>query len=230
MKTVKRRTFLSQFSCLVGAAFVPLSIEGQTYAESTSERRKNQKVCWLDVTAPFVIENSQIGLHSEIVLTSDTFNGIKGHEDGTQLTDYEVYLYDSSGKAVAREGVAKRLTVPAMHTTVFSVREILGEGKDFFGGMKIIYALEMTLRCTPATCLVRLFFDYRRIARLIWFTPIRTPCSGSDRIVFTTRCHFHRSGNTHVFLVFLIRIENTVRDRSRCMTRMDGFYGKLAMH
>ena len=137
MKTVKRRTFLSQFSCLVGAAFVPLSIEGQTYAESTSERRKNEKVCWLDVTAPFVIENSQIGLHSEIVLTSDTFNGIKGHEDGTQLTDYEVYLYDSSGKAVAREGVAKRLTVPAMHTTVFSVREILGAGKDFFGGMKI---------------------------------------------------------------------------------------------
>ena len=136
MKMVKRRTFLSHLSCIVGATFVPLPLQEQAYSEGGADRGKNEKVCWLDVAAPFVIEDSRVGLHSEIVLTSDTFNGTKGHEGGTQLTDYEIYLYDSSGKAIGKDGVAKRLTVPAMHTTVFKVRDILGE-KDFVGGMKI---------------------------------------------------------------------------------------------
>jgi|CXWL01.1.fsa_nt_gi hypothetical protein len=140
MKTVERRKFLSQFSCTVGAALIPFSVSTvSTVAQSQDykERKTKEAACWLDVTSPFIVEDSEIGIHSEIVLTSDTFCGSRGHEDGVDSTEYEIYLYDSNGKAIGPDGVAKRLTVPAMQTTVFSLREILGKNRNFFGGMKI---------------------------------------------------------------------------------------------
>jgi glutamate-ammonia-ligase adenylyltransferase len=70
-------------------------------------------------------------------LTSDTFVGAKGYEDGADSSEYEIYLYDAAGKVIGADGVSKRLTVPAMHTTVLSVREILGETASFWGGMRI---------------------------------------------------------------------------------------------
>lgn len=131
--TVNRRKFLAQFSGVLGAAFVPESVAGIPPALAWAD----DEVCWLDVVAPFVVEDPAIGMHSEIVLTSDTFNGIKGYDSGSQTTDYEIYLYDSTGKALGNNGVAKCLSVPAMHTTVFSVRDLLGDRKDFVGGMKL---------------------------------------------------------------------------------------------
>lgn len=142
MRTFKRREFLSQFPCaLVGVALVPLigspeRIVAQSQDEY-KERKQNKAVCWLDVCAPFIIEDSEIGVRSEIVLTSDTFDGVKGYEDGADTTEYEIYLYDTEGRAVGADGIAKHLTVPAMQTTVVSLREILGENRNFLGGMKI---------------------------------------------------------------------------------------------
>src|SRR5207249_4463604 len=46
-------------------------------------------------------------------------------------------LFDVEGKAIGEDGVAKRLTVPAMQTTVLNVRDILGGNTDFLGGMKV---------------------------------------------------------------------------------------------
>jgi hypothetical protein len=94
-------------------------------------------VCWLDVCAPFVVEDPTAGIHSEIYLTSDTFIGRNGHQEAGFTTDYEIYLYDAEGKPVGPDGVAKRLTVPAMHTTTLSVSDLLGETQQFWGGMKI---------------------------------------------------------------------------------------------
>ena len=138
MGTVKRREFLAQFSFSVGAAMLPFagsrSATGAGFEPSNSA---NQGVCWLDVSAPFIVEDPILGIHSEIILTSDTFSGVSGHEDGADATEYEIYLYDAAGKAVGTDGVAKRLTAPAMHTTVLPLREIIGEGKSFIGGSRI---------------------------------------------------------------------------------------------
>jgi hypothetical protein len=133
-RTLKRRSFLSLFpGVLAGAAFIPVL----NSVTKTFGQKSNTPACWLDVAAPFIVEDPEIGLHSEIVLTSDTFVGAKGYEDGADTTEYEIYLYDADGKPVGADGVAKRLSVPAMQMTVLSLREILGDGRKFWGGMRI---------------------------------------------------------------------------------------------
>src|SRR6266508_746013 len=129
-----RRRFLGMFptACL-GTALLPLS----NSFERAFGQSKPSAVCWLDVCAPFIVEDADIGLHSEVVLTSDTFVGAKGYEDGADATEYEIYLYDAKGKAVGADGIARRLTVPAMQVTILSLREILGDTRSFWGGMRI---------------------------------------------------------------------------------------------
>ncbi|MFN0086311.1 MAG: hypothetical protein ACKVX9_13065 [Blastocatellia bacterium] len=76
-------------------------------------------------------------MECEIVLTSDTFSGARGHEDGTYATDYEIFLYDGAGRPIGPGGIARKLTLPAMRATVLPVRELLGDGRSFWGGMRI---------------------------------------------------------------------------------------------
>lgn len=134
MKTVllERREFLSALPC----ALPLLSMAGHAVGQKT-EAPTNDKICWLDVCAPFIIDDIDLGIRSEIILTSDTFVGRKGHEDGADETEYEIYLFDADGNAIGPDGVAKRLVVPAMHTTVIPVRELIGERRNFFGGLKV---------------------------------------------------------------------------------------------
>lgn len=134
---LKRRDFLALFpGALAGAAFIPLlNSDSNVFAQGPT--KSAIPVCWLDVAAPFIVEDAEIGLHSEIVLTSDTFVGAKGYADGADATEYEIYLYDADGKAVGTDGVARRLSVPAMQMTVLSLREILGDDRKFRGAMRI---------------------------------------------------------------------------------------------
>lgn len=132
----KRRNFLAFLpQAAAGAALLPLFSSIKTFAQPAVE--KPVPVCWLDVCAPFVIQDPDIGLQSEVVLTSDTFVGQNGYEDRADNTEYEIYLYDAAGKPVGLDGVAKRLTVPAMQVTILNVREILGSSQKFWGGMRI---------------------------------------------------------------------------------------------
>jgi len=134
---LQRRTFLTLFPA--AAAFIPLLNSHARHfpAPGQNETKANTPACWLDVAAPFIVEDKDIGLHCEIVLTSDTFVGTNGYADGADATEYEIYLYDASGKPVGPDGVATRLVVPAMKTTVLSLREILGDDRKFWGGMRI---------------------------------------------------------------------------------------------
>ena len=140
-KTWKRRNFLALFpTAVAGAALLPLvESSTMTLAQSPGSLPPTSRnpVCWLDVCAPFIAEDPEIGLRSEIVLTSDTFVGKRGYEDGADSTEYEIYLYDAAGNPIGADGVAKRLVVPAMQMTVLSVRDILGSGQKFWGGMRI---------------------------------------------------------------------------------------------
>lgn len=136
---MNRRSFLALFpGALAGAACIPLiNFGSNTFAQAPGASKSTTPACWLDVAAPFIVEDPEIGLHSEIVLTSDTFVGAKGYEDGADATEYEIYLYDAEGKAIGADGIARRLVVPAMQMTVLSLREILGDGRKFWGGMRI---------------------------------------------------------------------------------------------
>jgi hypothetical protein len=81
--------------------------------------------------------NDPNGVRSDIFLTSDTFFGAKGYEGSQDSTEYQIYLYDSAGKPVGSDGVAKHLVVPAMQTTTLGLAEILGTDQKFWGGMRI---------------------------------------------------------------------------------------------
>jgi hypothetical protein len=97
---------------------------------------ESRKTCWLDVCAPFIVVDPARGIHSEIILTSDTFVGTRGYEDRVDQTDYELYLYDSTGRGIGPNGLARKLTVTAMQPTVIDVRELVGNA-PFWGGLKI---------------------------------------------------------------------------------------------
>jgi hypothetical protein len=128
MSNFNRRNFLTLLTAL------PFAAAGQTqdYANANAGRS-----CWLDVCAPLIIEDAALGVSSEIVITSDTFSGPDGHADGRDKTDYEVYLYDHAGQPIGKDGVAARLTVPAMQTTAIKTRDLLNGRASFWGGMRL---------------------------------------------------------------------------------------------
>ncbi|MFL6207717.1 MAG: hypothetical protein ACJ74W_02640 [Pyrinomonadaceae bacterium] len=106
-------------------------------AQAYQDQPKAAPSCWLDLCAPFVVEDAARGLHSEVVLTSDTFVGVRGYADGSDATEYEFYLYDAEGRALGAAGVAAKLKVPAMQTAVIPVRDLIAPSKSFWGGMSI---------------------------------------------------------------------------------------------
>ncbi len=131
MSSFDRRSFLASMSCSLAGAILPAKIiNAESFRVSTTG-------CWLEVAAPFVVVDTELGVDCELVLTSDTFAGIAGHTDGKFSTDYEICLYDASGRIVGSEGVTRRMTVPAMRTTVIPIRELIGDAKQFFGGLKV---------------------------------------------------------------------------------------------
>ncbi len=120
-----RRSFLSLISQTVGAvALLPAA-------------RSAAAPCWLDVCAPLIIQDTTLGIDSEIVLTADNFVGANGYADGADATDYEIYLYDAAGRSFGENGIARRLTAKAMQTTVIPVSELVGPTASFWGGMRI---------------------------------------------------------------------------------------------
>lgn len=143
MWSIDRRDFLSRVTGSVAAlASVPLIPLQRLALTSTPQSQSSSGPapvgsCWLDVCAPFIVEDDERGVHTEIVLTSDTFVGPKGYEGDVYGTNYEIYLYDAAGKAIGPDGVARKLTVNAMRTTVINARDLLGGAKTFWGGMKI---------------------------------------------------------------------------------------------
>jgi hypothetical protein len=127
MQRLKRRRFLSIIShAIAGTAFLPRL----AYSNNSSS-------CWLDVCAPFIIQDTSAGIESEIVLTSDNFIGARGYADGADATEYQIYLYDSAGRPFGVDGIARRLTAPAMQTTVIPVRELVGPNTSFWGGLRV---------------------------------------------------------------------------------------------
>jgi len=128
MTTLKRRSFLS---------LVSTAAAGSALCPSFGFSRPGDTTCWLDVCAPFIIQDPAIGIESEIVLTADNFIGARGYDDGSDATEYQIFLYDFEGHPVGDSGIARGLTARAMQTTVIPIGELVGPNRSFWGGMKI---------------------------------------------------------------------------------------------
>ena len=128
MNHIGRRRFLS-FLSHSAAAIACWPTVAKAF-DSTS-------TCWLDLCAPFIIEDPVRGLHSEVVLTSDTFVGSKGHADRLDATEYELRLFDAAGTPIGNNGPTAKLEVAAMQTTVIALRDLLPARKSFWGGLRV---------------------------------------------------------------------------------------------
>lgn len=136
MKTLERRRFLTLVSsAALGSTLYPALGLGKQNPQPLAQISND--TCWLDVCAPFIIQDPTLGIDSEIVLTADNFIGASGYADGADATEYQVYLYDFEGHPLGESGVARRLTAGAMRTTVIPVAELIGPRKRFWGGMQI---------------------------------------------------------------------------------------------
>jgi hypothetical protein len=128
MNSIGRRRFIS---------FLSQSAAAIACWPTVSKAFDSTSTCWLDLCAPFIIEDPVRGLHSEVVLTSDTFVGRKGHADRLDATEYELHLFDAAGTPITNNGPTAKLEVAAMQTTVIAVRDLLPARKSFWGGLRV---------------------------------------------------------------------------------------------
>jgi hypothetical protein len=123
MSTIDRRTFLAG---LAGPLLAPPA-EARPVSPAAP--------CWLDIAAPFVVADPAQSLSTEILLTATCFPGVDGYRDSHYATQYQVLLYDASGKEMRLDHDGK-FEVPALHPTVLDPRRLAGRDV-FFGGAKI---------------------------------------------------------------------------------------------
>src|SRR5271169_6147428 len=104
MVPLDRRTFIS---CLAGSL---IASSAQSFAGNLpfAAALKNQHpvtsltpdVCWLDVAAPFVTTDPALGISTNFLLTASCFPGVDGFRDPKNQTDYQIQLYDATGRDV----------------------------------------------------------------------------------------------------------------------------------
>jgi len=126
-----RRTFLSGLAGSVFAATSP----AQALQQSTEIARIPSGACWLDVAAPFVAADPAQSLNTELLLTATCFPGVDGYRDSRYATEYQILLFDHTGKEIQLENAGK-LEIPAMRPTLLNLSQLAGRD-SFFGGAKI---------------------------------------------------------------------------------------------
>ena len=140
MFTIDRRTFLSG---LAGSLFIsaerlhgaPQYPQAAKAAASDVAGQALPAACWLDVAAPFIAIDPAQQLTTQLLLTATCFPGIDGYRDPHYATEYQVLLYDNTGKEIQLDNNGK-LEIAAMRPTLLDLKT-LAHRDTFFGGAKI---------------------------------------------------------------------------------------------
>jgi len=140
MFTIDRRTFLSG---LAGSFFVsadrvlgaPQYPQAAKVAAAETATGQAAAACWLDVAAPFVVVDPAQQLTTQMLLTATCFPGIEGYREQHYATEYQILLYDQTGKEIKLDNAGK-LEIPAMRPTLVDLKTLAGRD-SFFGGAKI---------------------------------------------------------------------------------------------
>lgn len=151
MQRLDRRAFLSRLTgSLVtasGLSFsklaLPASAQQQQpqypYDDKKPAPQQHGKACWLDVAAPFMVQDAALGINTELLLTATCFPGVEGFRSAQAGTDYELLLFDGNGKPIDA-GSAGRVRCSAMRPTVLRLSDVIGKGKQFWGSAKLLLA------------------------------------------------------------------------------------------
>lgn len=129
MTTIDRRTFLSG---LAGSVF---AVPAVASPQQTLPAPAAADACWLDVAAPFVALDPAQNLKTELLLTATCFPGVEGFRETRYGTEYQILLYDHSGKEIRLDNAGK-MEIPAMRPTLLDMRQLSGRD-SFYGGARI---------------------------------------------------------------------------------------------
>ncbi len=130
MTTIDRRTFLSG---LAGSFFAAPAVSAPQQALPAATGTSG--ACWLDVAAPFISVDPSQKLNTSLLLTATCFPGVEGFRETRYATEYQILLYDHTGKEIPLDNAGK-LEIPAMRPTLLDMRQISGRD-SFYGGAKI---------------------------------------------------------------------------------------------
>jgi hypothetical protein len=131
MNTLDRRTFLSG---LAGSVLAAPAVSAPS-PQQTLPAPAAPDACWLDVAAPFVALDPAQQLKTELLLTATCFPGAEGFRETHYGTDYQILLWDHTGKEIHLDN-SGRLDIPAMRPTLLDIGQLSGRD-SFFGGAKI---------------------------------------------------------------------------------------------
>jgi hypothetical protein len=151
MQRLDRRAFLSRLTgslvTVSGLSWSKLAVPAgaqQTqqppppypYDDKKPPQRATGAPCWLDVAAPFIVQDPTLGLETHILLTATCFSGVEGFRSPQAGTDYELLLFDGQGQPLdlGRNG---RMQISAMRPTVMHMSEIVGPKKSFWGSARL---------------------------------------------------------------------------------------------
>jgi len=132
MNTIDRRVFLSG---LAGSFFVASASAQYPVPQTALATVPSDNVCWLDVAAPFVVVDPTQQLSTELLLTATCFPGVEGYQNHHYATEYQILLFDSTGKEVKLDNDG-RLEIPAMRPTLVNMKELTGRD-SLIGGAKV---------------------------------------------------------------------------------------------
>lgn len=138
MKPIDRRTFLAGLtSSIVTASAISIPRVRAAAAQYGQQAAPaaNAQACWLDVCAPFVVQDPTLNLSTELLLTADCFPGVEGFRDIHNTTEYQIQLFAPDGKEIPI-GQASKLVVPAMRPTLLEMGEVAGK-KSFWGSARV---------------------------------------------------------------------------------------------
>ena len=127
MFSMDRRSFLSS---LAGSMFTAEIVSAVPQSNAPIAG-----TCWLDVAAPFIVVDPVQQLSTELLLTATCFPGIDGYKNSQYATEYQILLFDASGKEIKLDN-AGRLSIPALRPTLLSMKELSGRDA-FVGGAKV---------------------------------------------------------------------------------------------
>ena len=119
-----RRTFIASIAgpLLTTAA---RSVEAATTAPA--------QPCTLDIAAPLIVKDQT--LSTSLLFTATCFPGADGFRQSSNATDYQILLYDNTGKEIPLDHHGK-IEISAMRPTLLDMGQLSGRD-NFFGGASI---------------------------------------------------------------------------------------------
>ena len=132
MTTIDRRIFLSS---LAGSLLAASAQTAQAAQQTAELAPVPTGACWLDVAAPFIAADPAQKLSTELLLTATCFPGVDGYRDTRYATEYQILLFDHTGKEIKLDN-AGRIEIPAMRPTLLNLSQMAGRD-SFFGGAKV---------------------------------------------------------------------------------------------